>query len=170
MIAFKDIKPARLKDDAFRLHLLNAIRKAGTEIKKDFAATTRTWEHQPRWEVLTSLTGPGPVVLVSTDDRIYGYVNNGTRPHDIWAGYYTGKSLKRQLAFRTGYTAKTKPGVLTSTRGGATGTMRFTPYAEHPGTEARKFDEMIEKKWRPLFKRRMEQAMRDGVKGSGHGM
>ena len=55
MIVVKAIKPSRLREDAMRLELLNAMRRVGTGIKKDFEATTKTWKHKVKFEQLISL-------------------------------------------------------------------------------------------------------------------
>jgi hypothetical protein len=168
MMTFKLIKPQRLRDNKMRLTLLNAVRKAARDIQKDFEKTTETWEHKVKFESLVSLTGPGPVVLVGTDDEIYTYVDKGTRPHEIWAGAYTGKSDKTSLAFRTGHTPKTQPRVIGSGPGGTSGDLVYPIMVNHPGTEAREFDVTIAAKWDGAFKRRMEDAMVDAGKESGH--
>jgi len=167
-IVFKEIKPPRLKDDALRLELLNAMRAAGTQIKKDFEKTTATWKRKPKFEMLISLTGPGPVVLVDTDDEIYGYVSGGTKPHPIFAGIYTGKSNKKALAFPRISSPKTYPGHIGSMKGGSWGKV-VRPYVNHPGTKARKFDEVIQKRRQKWFKGEMEKAMKKAAKSSGYG-
>ena len=169
MIVLKAIRPRRLRDDALRLALLNEMRKVATEIKKDFAKTTATWAHRVQFTVLVSLTGPGPVVLVGTDDRVYRYVDEGTRPHLIFAGIYTGKSKKKALAFRGAFRAKTTPRVIGSGAGFKGGALVLRPYVQHPGTEARQFDVTIQGSWEPRFKRRMEAAMVQAAAKSGHG-
>jgi hypothetical protein len=150
-----------------RLALLNGIRAVGRDVRKDYKRTTKTWEHQPEFEIIISLVG-GPTVLVATDDEIYRYVDEGTKPHDIWAGAYTGKSNKKTLAFPGTFSAKTIPGVLDARSGSSGGDTVFTPYVRHPGTKARGFSKIIEKKWTPKFKRYMEQTMRDVRRASGH--
>lgn len=171
VVLFKEIKPQKLKEKALRLELLNAIRKAGTQIKKDFEATTRTWEHKPKFEILISLRHPpGPTILVATDDKIYRFVNEGTRPHPIFAGIYTSKSRKKVLAFPSVSVPKTKPGSLSSGPGRKSGGTILRPYVQHPGTEARKFDQAVKKKRKTWFKRQMEKAMRTAAKKSGHGI
>lgn len=168
MLTFKTIKPERLKDDKMRLTLLNAVRKAARDIRKDFEKTTRTWEHKPKFEEVVSLTGPGPVALVGTDDKLYRWVDEGTKPHEIWAGAYTGRSQHRHLAFREGFEPKTIPRVIDSRQGGTWGPYRYAPMVHHPGTEARQFDKTIAETWESKFKRRMEQAMSEAAKDSGH--
>ena len=90
-LVFKIIKPQRLKVDAMRLALLNPMRKVGTGIKADFEKTVSTWKNKPKFDMQISLS-PVPQTEVSTVDEIYGYVDKGTKPHLIWAGFYTGKS------------------------------------------------------------------------------
>jgi len=172
-VVVKTIKPSKLKVDALRLQLLNAMRAQGTAMKMDFEATVKTWKNKPKFKVVIGLKKAiGPEVLVGTDDEIYGYVNDGTEEHDIWAGFYTGKSTKKVLSFQWGgkgsYRPKTTPRVIGSKAGGPTGPRVARPYVRHPGTKARHFDEEIEKKQRPRFKRRMEKAMSEAAKASGH--
>jgi len=164
----KLIKPSTLKQDKMRLAFLNAMRKQATEIKREFEKTTATWEHEVKFESTVGLrrTPPGPEVLVWTDDEIYGYVNNGTRPHPIFP--VRAKVLRFQWGGKGSYTPKTTPRVIGSRAGGPSGPEVHRPYVQHPGTEARHFDEEIEKQHRPRFKRAMERAMSDARKASGH--
>jgi hypothetical protein len=170
ILVMKSIKPARLKDKEMRLELLNGMRRCATGIRHDFEETTKTWEHKPKFESEVSLTGPGPVVLVGTNDQTYQYVDEGTRPHPIFAGYYTGKSRARVLAFAGTFIAKTVPGVLGSGAGSRGPTDTFTPYVQHRGTKARGFSKMIQKVWEKRFKQDMQDAMKEAAKASGHGM
>lgn len=166
-ILFKQLKPSTLRQDRMRLALLNGIRAVGRDVKKDYKRTTRDWDHQPEFEILISLVG-GPTVLVATDDEIYRWVNDGTPAHDIWAGAYTGKSDKKVLRFPGTFSAKTIPGVLDSRPGRRGGENIYTPYVRHPGTKARRFSKVIERKWTPKFKQYMERTMRDVRRASGH--
>jgi len=168
-IVGKVIKPSRLKENALRLKLLNAMRKGGRGIRRDFQKTTEHWEHDVPFDLVISLTLPGPFVIVETDDEIYNYVVKGTPPHEIWAGAYTGKSDKTVLAFSSQFVPKTQPGIIGSNPGFVGERDTFVPMVNHPGTEARNFDKIIQRDWEPKFKRMMEQAMRDAAHASGHG-
>ena len=106
-LLIKEIKPSKLKVDAIRLELLNEMRKVGTEVKKDFEKTTKTWKHKPKFVQSISLKPPGPELFVYTEDEIYMFVDEGTKPHLIFAGIYTGKSNKKALAFPSKFGAKT---------------------------------------------------------------
>lgn len=161
-LVWKAIKPQRLKDKSFRMTIYNKARAVGNAIKKDFEATTKTWNHKPSFTVDVSTKGQGPAVLVGTSDEIYTYVNEGTKPHAIFP------RKAKVLRFQGGYKAKTSPGNIGSSAGGASGPTLFRPFVQHPGTKARKFDEVIAKKWQPLFKKEMQAAMAEATRESGH--
>ena len=164
-IMVKVIKPQRLKVGAFRLEMLNAMRKAGKTIEKeDYGAIYRTWKHKPKMEVLISLTGPGPVLLIGTDDEIYRYLDKGTK-----GPYRIPKSGETLLRFKEGYKAKTVPGVLQSRPGGPFGDAVFVKgHVMHPGIKARNFEKQIAKKRTKWFKRQMQDAMIKANKKAGH--
>jgi hypothetical protein len=158
----KAIKPAKMKEKELRLELLNVLRSISKDVRKDFEATVKTWEHKPRFEEAISLKGAGPQFLVGTDDEIYKFVDKGTKPHII------RPKKARALHFMGGYRAKTKPNVIGSSSGGASGPEVFTKHVNHPGTKARGFEEAIGKKWDKQFKKRMHTAMKKAAKKSGH--
>lgn len=168
MIVWKLIKPSRMKIDSFRLRMLSEARKAGNEIKRDFEKCVATWDDKPKFAVEVSLTGPGPIVEVWTDNKAFQYVNEGTKEHDVWAGYYTGKSEHKVLVFQEDYKAKTSVGVIGSTAGGPSGKLIYRPFVHVSGIEARHFDKAIAKVREPWFKRQIEQAMREWVAQTGY--
>lgn len=172
-IVVKTIKPARFNDAAFKRKLFAAMDAEAQDMKQDFEKTTDTWEHDVKFTIASTVKPNGPEVLVGTDDEIYGYVNDGTKRHPIFAGIFTGKSTKKALSFQWGgkgsYRPKTTPRVIGSKSGGSSGPQVVRPFVQHPGTKGRHFDEVIEKKHKPKFKRRMEKAMSDAAKASGHG-
>ena len=167
-VLVKAIKPKKIKAKEIRLPLLNEQRKIGKEIRKDFERTVNTWKKKPKFEILISLAKGQITVAVVTDSEIYRYVDEGTKPHDIWAGFYTGKSEAKVLVFPGTFSAKTIPGVLDAREGSSGGDLVFTPYVRHPGIKARKFSKKIQKKWKKRYKKRMLKALKIGVKKSGH--
>lgn len=162
VIQFKQIKPKRFQGSKAINILLGATRKAGNDIRKDFEETTKTWTNKPEFQVVYAVRPNGPEVLVGTDDKIYGYVNEGTKPHPIFP------VRAKALRFQTGYVAKTVPGQLFSLAGGAFGDVVHRPYVMHPGTEARNFDDIIQKAWKSKFKTRIEQAMKEAAEATDH--
>jgi len=164
----KAIKPKKIKDKEIRLHLLNEQRKVGKEVRKDFYRTVKTWKRKPEFKILVSLAKGQITVAIVTNSEIYRYVDEGTKPHDIWAGFYTGKSEAKVLVFPGTFSAKTIPGVLDAREGSSGGDTVFTPYVRHPGIKARKFSKMIQKKWKKRYKKLMLKALKEGVRKSGH--
>lgn len=169
MIVIKQIKPSRLKDDVFRLEALSGIHKAERGIKKDFEATQETWEDEDKakFDSIISLQSPGPTVVVAPNANadIWIMVNEGTPEHDI-----APKNAGGFLQFQTGYDAKTSPGVIGSVQGGKFGPTIRKRIVHHPGFAGRHFDKAIQKKWTPMFKRIMEDALRNAVAKCGHGV
>jgi len=165
-VVIKVIKPKRFDDKAMTERLRYHAKKVAGEMKQDYEATTKTWEHKPEFkETVSAGKGAGGIIAeVSTTDEIYSYVDQGTRPHIIRA-----KNAK-VLAFASIFSPKTKPRVLSSTGGSRGSTDTYRQEVHHPGTEAREFSKEIEKKWQPRFKDRMQEAMKDAAKASGHSM
>jgi hypothetical protein len=180
-IYFEWTPPPEIKVDAVRLTLLNGIRKFGTKVKKRYRETTRTWRTKPKFETVVSLKGvggrKGPTAIVYTDSQIYAWVDYGTGQaagnradrYPIWAGYYTGKSDKKVLAFPSVFEPKTTPGVIGSTSGFKGDVDTFTPYVLHPGIEPRRFTEIISEEMDPVFTEDMKIAMKEAAKNSGWG-
>lgn len=170
VVFYKQIKASRFKDKAVNRALRNGLRRVGAAMRKDFEATTKTWDKRPEFKVSTHLTAkmPSPSVEVWTDNELWRMLDEGTKPHPIFAGIYTGRSNKRALAFPSTFAAKTKVGVLDSFQGSSGGQKLLRPYVDHPGTKARKWSQALEKKWRKAFKREMEAALSEARKASGH--
>ena len=147
-VLIKPIKPKKLNEAAMRQALRHAEERVGRVLVKDFQETTKTWEHPVLFKVHTHVRkGDYEVsVEISTDDEIWWYVNEGTKPHESWAGIYTGRSNKKVLAFASAFTPKTKPGSTQSGSGMKGETDTFRPYVNHPGTEARDFTGQIRKR------------------------
>jgi len=160
-----------MRVDVFRFEFLNAARKAGNVIKREdyLGKVVKTWDHKPGFVVKVSLTAPGPMVTVDTDDSIYGYVSRGTTgPYPIFAGYYTGKSDKKTLAIPTESRPKTRPNQVHSGPGYTSADRVYRPYVEHPGIKARNFDQVIARDRQSWFKGEMEKALRVAVAKCGH--
>lgn len=141
-----------------------ANRKIMAEVLLDFELSTATWQHQVKFVPKIFHLPKAIGFSVTTKDEIYGYVNFGTRPHPIrpkgpWP-----------LRFQAGYKAKTSVGRYTSTVGGSFGPMVAAKAVQHPGTKARRFDQIIKKRWEKTWKLRMKQAVARGVKAMQKGL
>lgn len=121
--------------------------------------TTRTWKHQPVFKPHVSVGGGRLSVNITTDDKIYRYVTEGTPPHTIVA------RGARVLAFHSGYRSKTSPEMFTSHAGGPFGNMIHAKVVHHPGTRARHFVENIEDRMHTVSQNVVNQHLREWAKG-----
>lgn len=160
---FKAITPKALKVAEIYKAIESNAKDTQKGILKDYQATTRTWDHKVNFRAELTINPNGGVsITVDTDDEIYTFVHNGTRPHVI------RPKVGKRLAFQGTYTAKTAPGVIQSKSGGASGEFSYSAGVNHPGTKARNFTKVIFNKWRPFFERSMQRALDEGAKRSGH--
>lgn len=137
-------EPKRQKAAVSRAMDSTAIR-----VQSMFDDTTSTWNHDVKFAISVVDWNER---TITTDDQVYGYVNNGTGPHLI------APRNARMLRFATGYRAKTQPGTIGSGSGGANGPVVYLKgVVRHPGTKARKFDKQIAK----LFGPRLAEAIRN---------
>lgn len=162
VVKVKVIKPKRLKEKEMRLELLNGLRAAAKAVEKDYLLTVATWKRKPKFETIIALGKSKAEFLVGTDDEIYRYVDEGTKPHLIFP------VKARALHFFAGGGPKTQPGVIGSSSGSKGSSEVFTKAVNHPGTKARKFSEVINRKHERAFKERMHEAMRKAREKSGH--
>jgi hypothetical protein len=120
---------------------------------KDFESTTSSWSTDVDFKVKRQKDG----YLIGTDNKIWLFGDKGTKAHDIVA-------TKIALRFPGGFRAKTRPGFIGSSGGGAIGAPVFRKKIHHPGTKARGWSKLIAKKWQSriglLVQKRISEAMR----------
>lgn len=162
-VAFKPILPKALKEQVFLDEIKAAAEVARKGILKDYQAGVKDWDHKVVFESEVVISGGGVGIVVDTDDQIYTYVHDGTKPHVIKPKKPGGK-----LRFQGTYTAKTVPGVIQSRPGGASGEVLYSATVNHPGTKARNFSKPILKKWKPFLGRQLQRALNEAARKSGH--
>lgn len=150
---FKRLKPDRplFDERRFRAVVENAGEMAAKAILIDYRVTHQTWKTNPAFRIERK----GPFEWhIFTENAIYGYVSDGTRPHQI-----RPKNPAGVLRFQTGYTAKTTPRVIMSRQGGASGPTVTAKVVNHPGFPGREFPDVITEKWDREFPKQVAQAM-----------
>lgn len=134
--AFSSGKPFSAK--TLQKDLLAAVDKTLNKGEKLFDRTQRTWDAKVVfYKNKAALDGKDITGAVGTDALKYLFVTRGTKPHKIRA------KRAKSLAFASGYKAKTSKGFIGSKAGGSFGPTVFAPEVNHPGTEARGFEEAI---------------------------
>ena len=162
MLIVKQIHPNKFKDKAITEALEKEAQAIANDIVLEFTLATATWKHQPKYEKIVQV-GPSSIeILVGTDDEIFGYVDKGTRPHMI----YPVKA--KALAFPSIFVPKSTPGALVSGAGFSGGATVFAGAVHHPGTKPRNITKQIHRMFSQKTRRRMEKALSNGVKASGH--
>lgn len=144
--------------------LRQVVQSTANEAKAYLTDVTSDWTHKIQFRRVM-VVRPGEikasVQAVGKDKKIFGYVDKGTKPHEIKA------KNGGMLTFKGGYDARTQPA---AGRGGAPrgkfgtgkaiGTWVSKQSVHHPGTKARKFAEHFEKQLQPNFRRRVTNALK----------
>jgi hypothetical protein len=157
------IRPKNLNEKAMRAALLDGLKDVAKDVDADFAKTYATWKRKPEFTTEVEMRDRGGKFTVSTDNEIYRYMDEGTKPHII------RPKKAQKLFFRTGYRAKTTPRVIGSGSGGANGPDVFANVVHHPGTKAREFAETLKEKYQRTFGKSMQRSLNQAAKKSGHG-
>ena len=160
-IAFKFIKPRRdyrVLGEKVARQLEAQLERDAAGIQADFEKTTATWTTPVEFTTRVLSSAGTRVAYVYTDNEIYKFVDQGTRPHIIHA-----KHRMRPLTFQVGYKAKTSPGAIGSHGGGPFGETVRALAVLHPGTEARGFSEAIQAKWEKDIPRTMADVIHNAV-------
>jgi len=123
---------------------------AAKGVQADFDSTTATWKSRPTFAISSPSTH---VRRVQTDNLIYLFVDQGTRPHPI--NPRNGKALR----FQGGFSAKTSIRAIGSSAGGSSGPFSIRRSVMHPGTQAREFADAIREKWEAELPRIMQAAI-----------
>lgn len=162
MAYLKAIKPHTFSaKKSMQVHLMKAVNDTLNTMDKDFKKTTRTWKTDVQFTVNKAhVSGNDIRGSVGTDNKIYGYVNDGTRAHLIVP------RRAKVLRFSSGGRAKTRFRTLSSGSGGAGGATVFARAVLHPGTQAREFDIAVAELRRDDFVSNCRDAVLKGAQGS----
>jgi hypothetical protein len=159
-ISLKSITPKGLpKTKDFVAAIEKAALKTANLTQRDLENTTRTWQHKPQFSINILPTDNPYTIIAGTDDKIYQFVDAGTKPHII------RPRRSKYLRFFSGYRAKTRVGIIGSREGGSYGEQVFRQQVYHPGTAARKFMITIAKRRQKTFEQEISQAIAKIARG-----
>lgn len=160
VFVFKAIKPQRLKVGAFRLEILNALRKEGTVHRQKLKPTVSTWKNPPEFESLISTAPQGSLAVLTgptgDEDAVLHWLwtDQGTEAHPI-----TARNAPF-LKFNQNFIPATSPGKFSSTQAASWGPMATKITVNHPGTKARGWTETLSKERKKPFERAIFGAMK----------
>jgi hypothetical protein len=139
-------RKSKLWDDrAFRKDIQKVNRDTSRSMLRDYKRLVALWNHPVIFQQLTESTREDIIVIVGTEDSIFGYLDEGT-------------SVRRALMSED-FSPKTRPGSLRS-RPGQGGVVFISKDLALPGIEARDFTGQMKKKYEKKYKRGLEAAMR----------
>jgi uncharacterized membrane protein len=153
--------PIHPQGDLFNLSAVaravtSTLIEATGDARSDLQKTTASWKHKVDFAISPIEGG----FQVDTGDKIWKYVDEGTRAHII-----TPKHGK-VLSFGPGSRPKTAVRVIGSTAGAAGGAKVVAHRVNHPGTDAREFTETVQEKWNAELPKRISAALGSVLGGS----
>lgn len=147
-----------LNSSIIRNNIYQALKtQIGPRMKQLFEPTVEGWSDKPQFHQSGHSWVSEVAVRVWTDSERYRWVNNGTPAHVI-----TPRS-RGMLRFRPGYSAGTRPRVLSSRRPQRSGEYVSAWHVNHPGIEARDFDKEVAEIIYPEFVEAVNEAIHLGI-------
>lgn len=154
-------------DAALVKELRTVVEDTSTELKQSFEGVVKNWKTKIKFRRVMKYTSTlieGRVQAVGATKKIWQYVDEGTKPHDI-----TPKG-DAPLRFQTGYSPRTRPRMGNTPPAGnvgsgtSSGAWVSTRKVHHPGTKPRQFAKTFEANMSPSFQWRIEAAIRRAVR------
>lgn len=108
-------------------------------LSKALRERTSNWSKSPRWSAKISVGGNIILTMKPTGDgaKLWAWVSGGTKPHAI------DPRRKKVLSFGSGYVPKTLKGGTYGQAGVYIGDSVIAHHVDHPGIEARNFEEDV---------------------------
>ena len=152
----------RQQDIQIKDQLRVELRAFGFDQAHWFEIVTAEWKRKPSFNVVTFVSKSEmgyKVQAIGKNAEIWGYVDEGTKPHIIQPkGNYP-------LKFRGGYSARTAPVARFNVGNGeASGQWVSTYFVQHPGSEAREFSKTYITTNKLEFQHRMNNAIRRAIR------
>lgn len=155
MIKLTVIKPSAksIQFTRFAASAKLGMKDAADAAEVDIRKTVATWKHDV--DIVVKERSDGYSIEVT--DPVWQMLDKGTRAHRIVA-----RRAKR-LRFAGGFKAKTRPGFIGSTSGGASGGPVFAQGVNHPGTTARGWSKLIGAKYRAQLSKFISKRIREAM-------
>jgi hypothetical protein len=141
------ILPKPLKVEIFDREFEKAARHAEEAIKRNFDDAVKMWRRPPVFRGYVRLSGNKIYISVGTTDEIFGFVDQGTKPHII-------KPVNAKMLHWKD----------------ESGEDHFAKEVHHPGFKGRHITDQIEKEWGAdgRMAEYFENGLHEAVLKSGH--
>jgi hypothetical protein len=154
-VSIKVNVPDRLLNDArVRSEIERVLRsQTAPDLRRQFAKTTEGWDNRPNFSQKFASRNDYLSATVYTTQQQYAIVNAGSPAHTI--------TPRRggMLRFQPGYRASTKPRVISSRAKQRSGSVIAARSVQHPGFEAREFDQTIAENYAGQFEEDVQNAI-----------
>lgn len=154
----------RFKKAVFKKKIKEGLEETGKLILKEYEKTTRTFETKVKFTIHTRVFKQPFRVQVTTRNKIYKWINDGTKAHTI-----KPKKKGGVLVFPAKTVAKTTPRLISSRKGFKSKKKIFVRGPVRvKGIKARRFDIPIAKRIRPKFNKIMQRKLNEAVDATGY--
>lgn len=156
---FKAVKPQALKTAQVRARILNALKSEGKYAESLLNETIATWQHEkPTMTSMISYAGGNVAMIAGPTGNDVGvskwrWLDQGTRV--------------RYASLSRDWVSKTARGQLRSGHGAGYVIARGFKAGAHRGIEARGWSDLITKRMRKTFHRKIQQAITEGLRARG---
>lgn len=126
------------------------------QVADELLNLTKSWAEKPKFKITKIRQG----FQISTTSSVFIWLDQGTKAHKIPGTPYPTTWVGGK------YKAATRPGSMTSGTHVTSNPAYVTPLKGviHPGTEARGWTDLLEKKYNPLMQKKVKDALRDASK------
>jgi hypothetical protein len=159
----KAITPKKFNDKAIYQQLVSGMEQVVDEGHELFQKTVKDFNSKPAFEKNVKAEENRIEGYVLTDDENYKRLDRGTKPHVI-----RPKRPGGMLVFRLPFRSKTGLHRLPSRKGSIGKNVIFARKVNHPGFEARRYQERVSERMKRPFNRVIRTALNTGAKKSGH--
>ena len=146
------VKPIKLSTAHVRGYLLSTLQRQSKVLLRDYKAITKTWRHQPYFEVKVKYAAGNARLLISTRDRAFNVLEKGSGPR--WA------------IMEKGFQPKTKVGWIGSQAGRGKAAVVGQDKMTQPRRpiEARRWNAAIAAKHRKTMAKEIGEAVMKGLR------
>lgn len=137
------------------------VNRVQTDIEVKFRKTTSTWKRNIRFIRDSEWVASGLDIMVWSQDIIYFWVSEGTQEHPIVP------KKSPFLVFNSPFRAKTKPGMLSSGKGGRGGIINKRLIVKQK-IRPRKFDVLVKQAVEKKIQDRIVKGFEDFIARTGH--
>lgn len=149
---FSSIKPRLFDNRIFHEAFVDAAEKVMQDAAKSFTDATKDWKHKPTFVGTAKITNKNIAIIIQTDDKIFKFVDEGTKPHII-----RPIAPNKVLHWNDG-------------PHGEGGEDRFATIVHHPGYAGAKISESAQVIWTGLMPKYFDEALRKTAQETGHAL